>query len=151
MMMSVVSGAVRTAGRAVGRAATTTTMAAGAVGGAAVDGVVGAVKGAAAGIRHGAGSGSHSTPAAALTLTALGVSGLVQWPILLAVGGTALAWRQLNRKPEGSTSTLAATTQSPRLAESANSTQPKAPKAPAKTGSRQTAARPRESQSHSDN
>ncbi|MBY0442439.1 MAG: hypothetical protein K2Q25_09950 [Mycobacteriaceae bacterium] len=149
--MSVVGGAVRTVGRTVGRAATTTTMAAGAVGGAAVDGVVGAVKGAAAGIRHGADAGSHSTPAAALTLTALGVSGLVQWPVLLVVGGTALAWRQLNRRHDSAATAVGATAKSPRLAKSVNSAQPKTPKAPAKTSSRQAPGRSRETQSHSDN
>lgn len=94
--MSVVDGAVRNVSRTVGRAASATTAAAGAVGGAAVNGVVGAVTGAAAGVQKGIDSGSHSTPAAALTLGALGVTGLVEWPILLAVGGGALLLRRLN-------------------------------------------------------
>jgi hypothetical protein len=80
----------------VGRAAEATTEAAGAVGGAAVNGVVGAVTGAAAGIQRGIGSGSHSVPAAALTLGALGVTGLLEWPVVLAIGGGALVLRQLN-------------------------------------------------------
>ena len=46
--------------------------------------------------RRGIDSGSHSTPAAALTLGALGVAGLVEWPVLLAVGGGALLLRRLN-------------------------------------------------------
>ncbi|WP_416349153.1 hypothetical protein [Mycobacterium xenopi] len=94
-----VGGAVRGVGRAVGRAANATTMAAGAVGGAAVNGVVGAVQGAAAGVQRGLASGSHSTPAAALTLGALGVTGLVEWPLVLAIGGTALVLRQLSLNP----------------------------------------------------
>ena len=94
--MGVVDGAVRNASRTVSRAASATTAAAGAVGGAAVNGVVGAVTGAAAGVQKGIESGSHSTPAAALTLGALGVAGLVEWPILLAVGGGALLLRRLS-------------------------------------------------------
>jgi hypothetical protein len=95
--MGVVDSAVRNASQMVGRAATATTAAAGAVGGAAVNGVVGAVSGAAAGVQHGIGKGSHSTPAAVLTLGALGVTGLIEWPLVLAVGGGALLLRQLNR------------------------------------------------------
>ncbi len=94
--MGVVDGAVRNVSRTVSRAASATTAAAGAVGGAAVNGVVGAVTGAAAGVQKGIDSGSHSTPAAALTLGALGVAGLVEWPILLAVGGGALLLRRLS-------------------------------------------------------
>src|SRR5271163_5079823 len=100
VIMGVVNGAVRTVTRTAGRAAAATTAAAGAVGGAAVNGVVGAVTGAAAGVQKGIGSGSHSTPAAALTLGALGVAGLVEWPLLLAVGGGALLLHRLSRKPE---------------------------------------------------
>ena len=100
--MGVVDGAVRNASRTVSRAASATTAAAGAVGGAAVNGVVGAVTGAAAGVQKGIDSGSHSTPAAALTLGALGVAGLVEWPILLAVGGGALLLRRLsNARTDG--------------------------------------------------
>lgn len=96
--MSSVDGAARKLTRAVGRAATITTEAAGAVGGAAVNGVVGGVKGAASGVQQGLSSGSHSTPLAALTLGALGVAGLVEWPVLAAVGGAALLLRQLNKR-----------------------------------------------------
>ena len=94
--MGVVDGAVHNVSRTVSRAASATTAAAGAVGGAAVNGVVGAVTGAAAGARKGIDSGSHSTPAAALTLGAIGAVGLVEWPILLAVGGGALLLRRLS-------------------------------------------------------
>ncbi|HZC51382.1 MAG TPA: hypothetical protein VE441_02645 [Mycobacterium sp.] len=98
--MGVVGGTVRSVGKTVNRAATATTATAGAVGGAAVNGIVGGVTGAAEGIRRGISSGSHSTPAAALALGALGVAGLVEWPVLLAVGGSALLLQRLNRKPE---------------------------------------------------
>src|ERR1700742_4683495 len=100
--MSVVGGAVRNVGKTVNRAATAATATAGAVGGAAVNGIVGGVSGAAEGIKKGINSGSHSTPAAALAIGALGVAGLVEWPVLLAVGGGVLLLRRLNRKPEPS-------------------------------------------------
>jgi len=102
--MGVVGGAVRGVGRTVNRAAEATTATAGAVGGAAVNGVVGGVKGAAEGIQRGIGSGSKSTAAAALAIGALGVAGLVEWPILVAVGGGALVLQRLNHKPDGSAS-----------------------------------------------
>ncbi|BAX90799.1 hypothetical protein [Mycobacterium shigaense] len=98
--MSVVGGAVRSVGKTVNRAADATTAAAGAVGGAAVNGVVGGITGAAEGIKRGISSGSHSTPAAALALGALGVAGLVEWPVLLAVGGGALLLHRLSQKPQ---------------------------------------------------
>lgn len=99
--MGVVDGAVRRVGQTVGRAADATTSAAGAVGGAAVNGIVGGVTGAAAGVQRGIGRGSHSTPAAALTFGALGLAGLVEWPVLLAVGGGALLLRQLSHQRNG--------------------------------------------------
>lgn len=98
--MGVVDRAVRSMGRTVSRAATATTSAAGAVGGAAVNGIVGGVKGAAEGIQQGISTGSKSTPAAALAIGAIGAAGLVEWPILLAVGGGALLLRRLSQKPE---------------------------------------------------
>ncbi|MGB8792367.1 MAG: hypothetical protein WCD33_12720, partial [Mycobacterium sp.] len=61
-----------------------------------VNGVVGAVTGAAEGVQRGIGKGSHSMPAAALTLGALGVAGVIDWPLVLAIGGGALVLRQLN-------------------------------------------------------
>src|ERR1700692_2064946 len=88
--------------RAVGVVSATadaTAAAAGAVGGAAVNGIIGGVQGTAAGIRTGLSSGSHSTPAAVLTLAAVGAAGLVDWPVLLAVGGTALVVGQPSGSP----------------------------------------------------
>jgi hypothetical protein len=99
--MGVIHSALRGVSQTVGRAATAATMAAGAVGGAAVNGVAGAVTGAAAGVRQGIGSGTHSTPAAVLTLGALGAAGLVEWPVVLVVGGGALLLRQLNHSQAG--------------------------------------------------
>jgi hypothetical protein len=95
--MDIVGGAARV----IIRAADATTAAAGAVGGAAINGIVGGVQGTASGIRDGLGSGSHSTPAAALALGTLGVAGLVEWPVLLAVGGTALVVHQLSTRGNG--------------------------------------------------
>ncbi len=98
--MSVVGGAVRSVGNTLNRAADAATAAAGAVGGAAVNGIVGGVTGAAEGIKRGVSAGSHSTPAAALTMGALGVAGLVDWPVLLAVGGGALLLHRMHRRSE---------------------------------------------------
>ena len=96
--MNVVQGA----GRSVVRVANASTAAAGAVGGAAFGGVVGGVKGTVAGVREGIASGSHSVPAAALTLGVVGVVGLVDWPLLVIAGGAALLIHQLadQKKPE---------------------------------------------------
>ncbi|GAF45463.1 hypothetical protein [Rhodococcus wratislaviensis] len=89
--MNLVNGTAR-AVTGVGAAATATL---GAVGGAAVGGLVGSMKGAAVGAQEGARRGSHSTPAAVLTMGAVAVTGVVQWPIVAAVGGTALILDQL--------------------------------------------------------
>jgi hypothetical protein len=75
-----------------------TMAAAGAVSGAAVDGVIGGMQGAAAGVKRGLSSGSHSAPAAALTVAAIGAAGLVDWPVLLSVGGAALVVRQISQR-----------------------------------------------------
>jgi hypothetical protein len=88
----------RGAARVVARTAEAATAAAGAVGGAAVNGVIGGLQGTANGIKNGLSSGSHSTPAAVLTLGAIGAAGLVEWPVLLGIGGTALVVRQLNQR-----------------------------------------------------
>jgi hypothetical protein len=71
---------------------------AGALGGAAVNGVIGGLQGTAAGVKKGAEGGVHSTPAAALTLAVIGALGLIEWPVLVAVGGTALGVRELTRQ-----------------------------------------------------
>lgn len=91
---------IRTATRIVTETANATTAAAGAVGGAAVTGVVGGVQGTAAGIRNGLREGRHSTPAALVTLGAVGAAGLVEWPVLVTVGGAALLVRQLSRRDD---------------------------------------------------
>jgi hypothetical protein len=87
-----------TAVRAVTKTAQTTTAAAGAVGGAVVNGAIGGLQGTAAGVRTGLSEGSKSIPAAALTLAALGAAGLVEWPLLVTVGGAALLVRQLAQR-----------------------------------------------------
>lgn len=73
---------------------------AGAVGGAAVSGVIGGVRGVASGVRDGASSGSHSTPAAAVALGLIGAAGLVEWPLLVGIGGTALVIHQLRQNSQ---------------------------------------------------
>ncbi len=84
------------AARAAARSVAATNAAAGAVTGAVVGGVYGSIKGAVTGIGAGTRSGAHSAPAAALTLAAVGAVGLVEWPVVLAVGSTGLVMRQLN-------------------------------------------------------
>ncbi|MEV4129293.1 hypothetical protein [Nocardia sp. NPDC049707] len=75
-----------------------TTAVAGAVGGAAVNGVIGGIQGVADGVKSGLSSGSHSAPAAALTVAAIGAAGLVEWPVLLSVGGAALVVHQISQR-----------------------------------------------------
>jgi hypothetical protein len=143
VIMGVVHSALRDVSHTVGRAATATTMAAGAVGGAAVNGVVGAVTGAVAGVQRGIGNGSHSTPAAVLTLGALGAAGLVEWPVVLAIGGGALLLRQLNHPHAGSDSHTGSTAPGKSVpATSTSSTSQRTP--PAK---KMPARRPRPTQS----
>src|ERR1700757_4326255 len=95
--MDIVGGAKRV----IIRTADATTAAAGAVGGAAINGVIGGVSGTFSGIRNGISRGSRLTPAAAMTLGALGAAGLVEWPVLLTVGGTALVVHHLSRRSDG--------------------------------------------------
>lgn len=102
---------VRSATRIVARAADATVATAGAVSGAAMNGVVGGVRGAVNGLRDGATGGSHSTPAAVLTLAAVGAAGLVEWPLLVGIGGTALVVHRLNQgqgRPEPAAPRLSA-------------------------------------------
>ncbi|PSR69682.1 hypothetical protein C8258_00935 [Nocardia sp. MDA0666] len=94
--MDLLEGGVK----AISWTADATTSAAGAVGGAAVNGVLGGMQGVVSGVRSGLSSGSHSTPAAALTLAAIGATGVVDWPVLLGVGGTALVIRKLISHPD---------------------------------------------------
>jgi hypothetical protein len=98
--MDVFKGTMRAASRAV----EASVAAAGAVGGAAVNGVIGGVQGAVTGVQRGLRSGSQSTPAAALTIATVGaasVAGLVEWPVLLPIGGTALAVHYLTNRSGG--------------------------------------------------
>jgi hypothetical protein len=92
---------VRGAARVITRTADATMATAGAIGGAAVSGVVGGVQGTASGLRNGLSSGSHSIPAAALTVGVVGAAGLVDWPLLLTIGGTALVVHEISRRSDG--------------------------------------------------
>lgn len=121
--------------RGVTKAADATTAAAGAIGGAAINGAVGAVRGAAGGIRSGLSSGSQSPAAAALTIGAIGAAGLVEWPLLVAVGGTALVVHQLSRRTDGNAPAPAeAAAAGPTLSSVPTAAEP----APRKTTSRAT-------------
>ncbi|MFE5875990.1 hypothetical protein ACFQ6H_12070 [Rhodococcus sp. NPDC056506] len=84
--------------RVVRGVADATTTVAGAVGGGVIGGVAGGIRGTAEGVRDGIRSGSSSTPTAVLTMAAVGAAGLVEWPVLLAVGGTALVLHEWDRK-----------------------------------------------------
>jgi hypothetical protein len=84
-------------------AAAAITGAAGALTGAVTGGAVGAVTGTARGASQGLGLGVRSTPAAALALVAVGAVGLVEWPVLLAAGGTLLVLQQLRNNPPADT------------------------------------------------
>jgi hypothetical protein len=131
------------AARVVARSAEAATAAAGAVGGAAVNGVIGGLQGTANGIKSGVSSGSHSTPAAVLTLGAIGAAGLVEWPVLLGIGGTALVVRQLNQRTRGTPTakpTLSAVPE-PRKRSTTSAASRPAPAKAAKTATRAKAAK----------
>ena len=91
--------------RIASRTADASIAAAGAVGGATVNVVVGSVQGTVGGVRSGLSSGSRATPAAALTLAAIGAAGLVEWPVLLPVGATVLGVHYLTHRSRGERST----------------------------------------------
>lgn len=99
--MDVVRDSLRIAGRTVDASVA----AAGAVGGAAVNGVVGSAQGVVGGVRSGLSSGSRSGPVAAVTLTTLGAAGLaaglLEWPVLLTVGGAVLGVHYLTHRSGG--------------------------------------------------
>jgi hypothetical protein len=128
----------RDAARVATRTADATTAAAGAVGGAAINGVIGGLQGTLAGIRNGVSSGSHSTPAAALTLGVIGAAGLVEWPVLLAVGGTALVIHQLSNRSDGGRALAPAT---PLRSVGGGSSQAPRKSAPRKSTARKAGAR----------
>jgi len=95
--MDVLIGAVQAASRTVDAGVA----AAGAIGGAAVNGVVGGVQGVVGGVQSGLSRGSRSIPAAALTVVTVGAAGLVEWPVLLPVGGTLLGVHYLTHRTDG--------------------------------------------------
>jgi hypothetical protein len=139
---------VRGAARLITRTADATTAAAGAVGSAAITGAIGGVQGTVSGIRTGVASGSDSTAAAALTLGVIGAAGLVEWPVVLAVGGTALAVHQLTKRPERQP-VLASTTPTPSASSGGGrprkSTPRKSTPAARKAGPRKARSAPRRS------
>ena len=141
--MNLIQGAARV----VTQSAEATLAAAGAVGGAAVNGVIGGVQGAVTGIKNGVSSGSHSTPAAALAIAAIGATGLVEWPILLGVGGTAIVVRQLKQRSEGQEKpTLAAVPNAPQRTSAAKRT-PAAKRTSGRKATKPTASSARKSAS----
>jgi len=138
---------IQGAARVVTQSAEATLAAAGAVGGAAVNGVIGGVQGAVTGIKNGVSSGSHSTPAAALAIAAIGATGLVEWPILLGVGGTAIVVSQLKQRSEGQEKpTLAAVPNAPQRTSAAKRT-PAAKRTSGRKATKPTASSARKSAS----
>jgi hypothetical protein len=144
---------ISTAFRGLAKVADATTAAAGAVGGAAVNGVMGGLQGAANGVAHGVrsgvNSGSRSSAAAALTLGAIGAAGLVEWPLLVTVGGTVLVVHQLSRRastdaatpPSIPSNVLADNNSEPTPIKRASRSTGTSTRKPAKTARRTTAAR----------
>jgi hypothetical protein len=109
--------------------------------------VIGGVQGAVTGIKSGVSSGSHSTPAAALAIAAIGATGLVEWPILLGVGGTAIVVRQLKQRSEGREKpTLAAVPNAPQRTSAAKRT-PAAKRTSGRKATKPTASSARKSAS----
>jgi hypothetical protein len=109
-----------------------------------VNGIVGGVKGAAEGIQQGLSAGTKSTPAAALAIGAIGAAGLVEWPILLAVGGGALLLRRISQAPNPADQPTPAKLTSVPTETAPPKTAPQktaAKKAPAKTAAKKTAGR----------
>jgi len=96
-----VAGAVTTV---AGSAVSATSSVAGATSGAAIGGGVGALRGGVQGAFGGAERGTHSTLAMVTTGVALGITGIVDWPLLLVVGGVAAV---LNRRNNTSAPTVA--------------------------------------------
>ena len=95
--MNVLRDTLRVASRMVDASVAAT----GAVGGAAVNGVVGGVQGLVGGVQNGLSNGSRSIPAAALTVAAVGLAGLVEWPVLLPIGATVLGVHYLTHRSGG--------------------------------------------------
>lgn len=92
--MDVVGGARRS----VIRTADAATSTAGAVGGAVVNGALGAIEGAVTGVAKGVKRGGNSSVAAALTIVTIGAIGLMEWPMVAAIGGGALLIHKLGHR-----------------------------------------------------
>ena len=114
------------------------------VGDGLAGGVVGGVAGAVNGISGGLGMARNVAPSATVAAAGItaGVLGLVDWPLLVLAGGTALVVRQLRGAPAGSTRTAVVPGRRAVPAKKA-STPPKKTAAPART----TTARKRASAS----
>jgi len=117
-----------------------TTTAAGAASGGALGATLGALRGAADGVRGGAEKGSRSPTAAALTAVALGVTGILDWPLLLTVGSTALVVNRLTSRPDIQTRNSTATTPAPSGAKSTIETKASRPRGAATNRPRTTPA-----------
>jgi len=137
---STLTAATTSLGATIAGATTTTTAAAGAASGGALGATLGALRGAADGVRGGAEKGSRSPTAAALTAVALGVTGILDWPLLLTVGGTALVVNRLTSRPDIQTRNSTATTPAPSGAKSTIKTKAPRPRGAATNRPRTTPA-----------
>ncbi len=117
-----------------------TTTAAGAASGGALGATRGALRGAADGVRGGAEKGSRSPTAAALTAVALGATGIIDWPLLLTVGGTALVVNRLTSRPDIQTRNSTTTPPAPSGAKSTIKTKAPRPRGAATNRPRTTPA-----------
>ena len=117
----------------VGNSASAAVGAVGAVGGATAGAVLGASRGLASGAVAGASAGAKSNTAAVIGLAAVGATGIVVWPVLIAIGGSALALRQLSQHTPGDESPARATAEKHSGRGTSKSTRAKAPAK--KTGS----------------
>ena len=91
-------------------------------------------------LRGGAEKGSRSPTAAALTAVALGVTGIIDWPLLLTAGGTALVVNRLTSRPDIQTRNSTATSPAPSGAKSTMKTKAPRPRGAATNRPRTTPA-----------
>jgi len=90
--------------------------------------------------RGGAEKGSRSPTAAALTAVALGATGILDWPLLLTVGGTALMVNRLTSRPDIQTRNSTTTPPAPSEAKSTMKTKAPRPRGTATNRPRTTPA-----------
>ena len=84
----------------------------------------------------GVATATAEVPAPALVVSAIGLFGLVDWPVVLAVSGGAFVWQRVNRTPDESSKDAAVSDEGARRNGSpqrASRTAPKTARSPAST------------------